>query len=354
MKTLAMTMVALAIVGCGDSGSTTGTGTGSGSTGTGSGGNGGNGGSGPEATTVVFAASSMSTDTPQVWVSNVDGTGQKKLTTAASNEYPTGVNDDPSWSPDGQTIVFASGRDFPSMGVVNPTLRLLYTMKADGTGQKALTGNTAADCTERSPRYSPDGKTIVFSRVCASDPVSNDTDQLFTVNADGTNQQRLVDAADASGANLEFGTFTPDGATVLFVSDKDNQSGDLYSVEIASHKVTRLTQLTTGIVGAPMISPNGKTIYLVEGNFNTTIYEVHSLDASGGNDQKLFDIPAGSDGSTAYVDLSLSPNGKNFAFAAFFDKTTSVRYRVSESDLDGSNVHAMTDAYFNASTPFLH
>jgi Tol biopolymer transport system component len=303
---------------------------------------------------VVFAASSTPTDPPQVWVSNVDGTGQKKLTTAASNEYPTGVNDDPSYSPDGETIVFASGRDFSSQGVPNPTLRLLYTMNADGSGQKPLTGNTAADCTERSPRYSPDGKRIVFSRVCASDPVSNDTDQLFVVNADGTNQERLVDGADASGANLEFGTFTPDGAAVLYVSDKDDPSGDLYAVDVATHQVTRLTQLSTGIVGAPMISPNGKTLYLVEGSFAATSYEVHALDASGGNDQKLFDIPADANGASAYVDLSLGPNGKNFAFAAFFDGTSSVRYRVSESDLDGSNVHAMTDAYFHASTPFLH
>ncbi len=354
-----MTMVTVAIVGCGgskSSGTTT-----SSSTSTGAGAHGGSGGTGPVATTVVFAASATATDPAQVWVSSLDGQNQKALTTASSTSFPTGANDDPSYSPDGKTIVFASGRDFTAtgMGVPNPTLRLIYTMGADGTGPKALTGNTAADCTEHSPRYSPDGKLIVFSRVCSSDPVSNDTDQLFTVNADGSNQTRLVSGADASGANLQFGTFTPDSATVLYTSDKDNPTDDLYAVDVSTLKVSRLTQLSSGVIGAPMISPDGKTIYLVEGSATNPTFEVHSVDRTGANDKKLFAIPAitGStsmNGDAAYSHLSLSPDGKSFVFAAFFDESPTARYRVSSSDLDGSNVHPLTDAYFAASSPFEH
>ena len=358
MKTLGMTMVAVAIVSCGGKGSTTSS-TSSSSTGTG--GPGGTGGAGPSATNVVFGGSATPTDPPQVWVSDVDGKNQKALTTASTKTFPTGANDNASFSPDGKTLVFASGRDFTGqgMGVPNPTLRLIYTMNADGTGQKALTGNTAADCSEHAPKYSPDGKLVVFSRVCTSDPISNSTDQLFVVNADGSNQQRLVTGADASGANLDFGTFTPDSAAVLYVSDKDNPNRDLYEVNVASHQVSRVTHLTSGVVGAPMISPDGKTLYLVEGSPASPTYEVHSLDRTGANDKKLFAIPAitGSttqNGGPAYSGLSLSPNGKSFVFVFFFDESPTARYRMSDSNLDGSNVHPLTDAYFEASFPFEH
>jgi Tol biopolymer transport system component len=64
-----------------------------------------------------------------VWVMNADGTGRRNLT--AGNK----VNDwGPSWSPDGETIVFPSGLD---------NVYDLYRMKADGTDVRRLTRWTA-------------------------------------------------------------------------------------------------------------------------------------------------------------------------------------------------------------------
>jgi Tol biopolymer transport system component len=82
--------------------------------------------------------------------------------------------------------------------------------------------------------WSPDGKRIAFT--------SNrfGTADIFVMNADGT-QQRPVVRDD--GADEWWPAWSPDGKLIAFVSDRDNdgERGQIYSVELATRHVTRLT-----------------------------------------------------------------------------------------------------------------
>src|SRR5882724_6848758 len=71
-------------------------------------------------------------------------------------------------------IAFASNRDGDSE---------IFTMNADGTNQLQLTNNVSADNT---PAWSPDGKKIAF--------LSNrdGNGEIYVMNADGSNQTRLT------------------------------------------------------------------------------------------------------------------------------------------------------------------
>lgn len=60
----------------------------------------------------------------------------------------------PVWSPDG-TLVFISDREGRPR---------LFAMNADGTGQRRVTAETSADAVEDLPRFSPDGKTLAYTR----------------------------------------------------------------------------------------------------------------------------------------------------------------------------------------------
>ena len=68
----------------------------------------------------------------EIYVMNADGTGVIQLT---SNDDVIDV--EPSWSPDGTKIAFASDRDH--------LLREIYVMNADGTGVTRLTDNAVTD-----------------------------------------------------------------------------------------------------------------------------------------------------------------------------------------------------------------
>lgn len=73
-------------------------------------------------------------DTPDIWTMNIDGTGLLELLDA-----PADADFDASWSPDGARILFTSNRN----RLVSRTD--LFVMNADGSNQRPLTDDQAAD-----------------------------------------------------------------------------------------------------------------------------------------------------------------------------------------------------------------
>ena len=109
--------------------------------------------------------------TSAIYTSNADGTGQRRVTPPRLLAYA------PDWRPDGERIAFANDlygdRPFGS----------IYTIELDGTDLVRVT-KPPFPSTDTGPSYSPDGDRIVFESnraypdgCCAS---------LFIVNADGT------------------------------------------------------------------------------------------------------------------------------------------------------------------------
>ncbi len=117
--------------------------------------------------------------------------------TGGSAITSTGDNQDPAWSADGQKIAFTSDRS----GSIQ-----VWTMNANGSNQQQLTtesGDTSA------PAWSPDGTKIAYG-------VSNGTDNDVVVRDLVTNS-RIVVAGGTQDQDLPV--FTADGTRVIFNDD---------------------------------------------------------------------------------------------------------------------------------------
>jgi serine/threonine protein kinase len=101
----------------------------------------------------------------------------------------------PDPSPDGQWLVFSS------LGAAQEDLFLIRT---DGTGEHQITNDPARD---RFPRWSPDGKRIMFfsSRV-------TDRYQVWSINPDGSGLQRLGE----TDKSVNMPVWSPDGMRIAY------------------------------------------------------------------------------------------------------------------------------------------
>jgi Tol biopolymer transport system component len=216
----------------------------------------------------------------EIYVVNSDGSGQRRLTTNPA------ADDLAKWSPDGTRIAFVSGRD----GNLE-----IYVMNADGTGQTRLTTDPDEDF---SPSWSPDGQRIVFRSN------RDDNGEIYVMSADGTGQTRLTfnTASDHSPA------WGP-GGQIAFVSTR--QGTGIYVMNDDGSDVRRVTTFAPNRNEyRPNWSPDGSKIAF-QGDRDIPIgnTEIYVMNADGTGQQRLTNYPGHDD----WPDWS--PDGGQIAFS---------------------------------------
>jgi len=173
-----------------------------------------------------------------VYVVNVDGTGQKQLTNSGFTDYSA------SWSPDGSRILFVSTRNN------NPQL---YVMKADGSLQLRVTRDRYDDL---SPAWSPDGKKILFHSSRNGNPDIYTLDAACLSNLDTCNAAQISLTTDKG--NDYNAVWSPDGSKIVFVSERDGNP-EIYIMKSDGSGQARLTQ-SPYADSSPRFSPDGSLI----------------------------------------------------------------------------------------------
>jgi Tol biopolymer transport system component len=91
-----------------------------------------------------------------IWVSSSDGGRHKRLT-----RTPRQVEAGPTWSPDGRTIAFSRGSPSADSWWIPRGRATIWLMRADGSDKRKLTPRGYLDL---NPAWSPDGTRIAFTR----------------------------------------------------------------------------------------------------------------------------------------------------------------------------------------------
>jgi dipeptidyl aminopeptidase/acylaminoacyl peptidase len=161
---------------------------------------------------------------------------------------------------------------------------------------------------------SRDGKRVAFS---GTERNGKDTDVFVAETASPKAARRLTEA-EGTWEPLEF---SPDGLRLLVSHERSIQDADLFTVEVASGKMTQVTPKEgKGSVIAARFSADGKGVYLITdrwSNFN----HLYLLDAKGAH------TPLSADLKWDVEDLAVADDGSRIAFAANEDGVSRLQVR---------------------------
>jgi dipeptidyl aminopeptidase/acylaminoacyl peptidase len=197
-----------------------------------------------------------------IYVMNEDGTAVRRLT---RNPAPDTT---PFFFPDGERIVFASGR--------NRRTWQLYTMQADGTNQTRL---AAGRGDKFDPVVSRDGTQIAFE--------GNATGNwdIYVMPADGGEPLNITQTR----GDEEDPSFTADGTAVVFSTAEGSRTSDIGRASPAAPGV--ITRVTHGpaIDRDPDVAANGEIVFsrLRPKTARTASYDLYTLSADGGVPRQL-------------------------------------------------------------------
>lgn len=171
----------------------------------------------------------------EIYKMNPDGSEVRRLT------YKVDVEDrDPRISPDGTRIAFTTNRD----GNFE-----IYVMNMDGSSPTRLTRNPGYDV---NPSWSPDGRSIVFAREIV---IGGHIDYRFVIiNADGTGERPI-----AGARVLRTPAWSPDGRYIALVNYPDLRLPQIYLMNVDGSGLRRLTTTGLSDF-EPDWSPDGRQI----------------------------------------------------------------------------------------------
>ena len=194
----------------------------------------------PDGSNVVFSSNRTSSNSTLWQIRSEGGGGNLKLTYTQAEDYS------PSVAPGDKTIVFASnppGAEEPQIWSLSRESTLLTQLREG-----------------ESPQVSPDGKRILFVR---HDKLAN-VRQLWVMSIEGGGETQLTQNTDY---DIMDPRWSPDGKWIVYASNEGRDSKNLqnYDIWIMTAKGSKRIQLTTN--GSDDISPcwdyEGKTVYFL-------------------------------------------------------------------------------------------
>ncbi|KAF4304694.1 Six-bladed beta-propeller TolB-like protein [Botryosphaeria dothidea] len=347
-------------------------------------------------------ASTAGVYTSNIWLTDLETGDARNLTNQTGitgiPESPSGFFA-PSWSPDGQWIVFSSDRNTnwtghdDGIGWEHTQNLSIYAIRPDGTGFREVYSDP--DYTYGSPKFSPDGKRVLFYQMTLQDTwdarsaftVNSTTNQIVSVDFEtgtnkiqhtnssgckiypqyvtqdnigylikgGTNEGIQYTSANATGISggMRSPTWSPDGKLVVY--EKTDWTARPVEKKLYSWDPSWEYRFTDTF---PDLSPQGKLVYTSKQTSNSSIVTMNP----DGSDYKLVfdvdqthqvDMTEVASGGAGAFQPSWSYDGEwiTFGLGTWFQGRYSNKAWIYRVRANGSDYERLTDNSTNAGFP---
>ena len=182
-----------------------------------------------------------------------------------------------SWSPDGSTIAFSA--------TINPDLIQgttgdIYLLKLSDDSVKKIVDQPGPDT---NPRFSPDGKQIVFSTVMGEKLYFASNARLAITGIDGGKPRSITDGFDENAGLVDW------NRSGIYFSGLQKTASHLFRVDPVSGKIVRVSQPDNLMAGSFSITRNADRIAFAAAS-PTSLNEVFVTEARSFTPRKLTDF----------------------------------------------------------------
>jgi Tol biopolymer transport system component len=214
-----------------------------------------------------------------------------------------GIEDHPSFSPDGNQVAFAWGGEKGDNTDI-------YVKQVGTEAFARLTTNPAVD---HFPSWAPDGRYIAFVRSTGY------RSGLYLMSSLGGTERRITDLPSfiAGFGGLRASSWSPDGE-LLAVSCR-NSSQEPLSIFLVARETDEKQKLTSPLLGSlgdtqPSISPDGKTVAFIRSS-SVNVNDVYLAPMAGGEPRRLtFE-------NAILYHPTWTPDGRNILFGSISSNT---------------------------------
>jgi len=186
------------------------------------------------------------------------------ITTVRLTSHPS-KDITPVISPDGRKLAFVSYRDDPEGDIfimkIKPgdlikkeeesisTLSSLDNIVKNITIEKEKTTDVVINIKDSNPAWSPDGDLIAYSSS------KGGTANIWIMNSDGSDKKKITEKGG------QYPAFSADGNKIVFVSYRENENGDIYTLDIKTGSESRITSDKKIKLYPSFMNDEGRIIY---------------------------------------------------------------------------------------------
>ena len=171
------------------------------------------------------------------YIDAAKGKAITQVTNTDEDEY------NPSWSSDGNLIIFEKGATPKTYALINQKTDKQYagvSVKKNQIWIKDLKTKELKMIGEGSfPKFSPDGKSLAYVKYDLDKKKSKETGTIWTMTTEGESPRQITDVSLGYATNPNWG---PDGKNLIFqLTKKNKEDSDIYVVDVNGENLRQFT-----------------------------------------------------------------------------------------------------------------